>query len=212
MISIADDVKELGVFIAWRVLQGVKVFKSDERVASIVKEAIERVKSSLTIEGLRDHPVVRAYRDFYWRLGIDPTKTRPSSEALVRRALRSGGIPLINNVVDMGNVASMLTLIPIGIYDLGKVNPPIMLRRAQRGEVFHPIGGGVEELSENDIVLVDSAQKVMHVFPHRDSTLTMVDENTKDILIVGCGVKGVSEERVREAVDLASTLILRSMA
>ncbi|RLF12767.1 MAG: hypothetical protein DRJ62_01720 [Thermoprotei archaeon] len=205
-ISVDEGLATLGVYIAWRVLEGVEVKRSNGDVEKAVREAVERVKSTLTLEGLREHPIVKAYRSFYWRLGIDPTKTRPSSEALVRRALRTGSIPLINSVVDLGNVASMLTLVPIGIYDLDKVKPPITLRRARVGELFHPIGGGVERLDERSVVLADS-EKVMHVFPHRDSTLTMVEDSTRRILVVGCGVKGVDVEIVRRAIDLACGLI-----
>jgi DNA/RNA-binding domain of Phe-tRNA-synthetase-like protein len=212
MIEIEESVKSLGIFLRWASLEGVEVYDSrlSEYVVNAVKRAVEEVRSSLTLEGLKDHPVIRAYRDFYWRLGIDPTKTRPSSEALIRRALRSGSIPLINNVVDLGNVASMKTMVPIGIYDLDKAAPPLTLRRAHAGETFYPIGGAPETLSDRDVVLVDSRGVVMHVFPHRDSVHTMVTRETKRILIVACGVRGVGEERVREAVELASKLIAES--
>jgi len=212
MIEVEENAKSLGIFLKWAVLEGVEVYdsRSSEYVVSAVKKAVEDLRSSLTLEDLKDHPVIRAYRDFYWRLGIDPTKTRPSSEALIRRALRSGSIPSINNVVDLGNVASIKTMVPIGIYDLDKVVLPLTLRRARAGELFHPIGGAPEALSDRDVVLVDSSGVVVHVFPHRDSVHTMVTQETKRILIVACGVRGVSEERVQEAVELASRLIAES--
>lgn len=211
MISITDEVRSLGVYLKWKVLRNVKVYNSssNEEVMKAIREAIDHVKSTLTIEGLKNHPIIKAYREFYWRLGIDPTKTRPSAEALIRRALRTSIIPLINSIVDLGNVASIKTMIPIGIYDLDQSSPPLILRRAHQGEVFHPIGGNPETLMGNEIVLADSTNRIMHVFPHRDSTLTMVREHTKNILIIACGVKGVDESRVQEAVDLASRLIMK---
>ena len=212
MIEVDESARSLGVFLKWATLEEVEVYDSrfSEYVVNALKKVVEEVRSCLTLEGLKDHPVIRAYRDFYWRLGIDPTKTRPSSEALIRRALRSGSIPLINNVVDLGNAASIKTMVPIGIYDLDKVMPPLTLRKARAGELFYPIGGSPEALSDRDVVLVDSRGVVMHVFPHRDSVHTMVTKETKRILIVACGVRGVSEERVREAVELASKLIAES--
>jgi len=212
VIEVDESARSLGVFLKWATLEEVEVYdsRSSEYVMNALKKAVEEVRSGLTLEGLKDHPVIRAYRDFYWRLGIDPTKTRPSSEALIRRALRSGSIPLINNVVDLGNVASIKTMVPIGIYDLDKVTLPLTLRRARAGELFCPIGGNPEVLSDRDVVLVDSRGVVVHVFPHRDSVHTMVTKETKRILIVACGVKGVSEERVREAVELALRLIAES--
>jgi phosphoenolpyruvate synthase (EC 2.7.9.2) len=65
---------------------------SRRRVGDLLTEAIAKalsvIRASASLEGLKEDPVVRAYRDFYWRLGIDPTKVRPSSEALARRAFR----------------------------------------------------------------------------------------------------------------------------
>ncbi|MEM0233647.1 MAG: phenylalanine--tRNA ligase beta subunit-related protein [Candidatus Nezhaarchaeales archaeon] len=196
----------------WNILRCIKVYDSslNEYVTSMVRKTVEEVRFTLTLEGLKRHPVIRAYRDFYWGLGIDPTKVRPSSEALIRRALKTGSIPLINNVVDLGNVASMKTMVPIGIYDLDKILPPLTLRRAREGELFYPIGGDPERLTSRDIVLVDSRGTIIHLFPHRDSVYTMVNASTKNILIVACGVRGVDEERVQEAVELTSKLIAES--
>lgn len=212
MITVEEYVVSLGAFLKWGILQDVKVYdsSSNEYIKSVVKKAIEEVKSALTLEGLKSHPVIRAYRNFYWRLGIDPTKVRPSSEALIRRALKTDSIPLINNIVDLGNVASMKTMVPIGIYDLEKIMPPLTLRRAREGELFLPIGGKPERLTSKDIALVDSNGVVVHLFPHRDSVHTMISVETKKILIVACGVRGVDEKRVRGAVELASKLIAES--
>lgn len=212
MIIVEEYVASLGAFLKWDVVRSVKVYdsSSSKYVLSTIRSVIEEVKSTLTLESLKNHPVIKAYRDFYWRLGIDPTKVRPSSEALIRRVLRTSSIPLINNIVDLGNVASMKTMVPIGIYDLDRILPPLTLRRARERETFYPIGGRQEKLTNKDIVLVDSKGTVMHLFPHRDSIFTMVSMETKNILIIACGVRGVDEKRVQEAVYLASRLIEKS--
>jgi len=51
---------------------------------------------------------VRAYRDFYWRIGLDPTKTISSSEALLRRVLK-GEFPTVSVLIDAENIASAET-------------------------------------------------------------------------------------------------------
>lgn len=160
-----------------------------------------RSKFTYTLENLRKNPIVRAYRDFYWRIGIDPTKQRPASEALARRILSGSGLPPINNVVDAGNLASAETLIPIGLYDLDKVSGELVLRFAKPGEQFIDITGKVKKLDPNVIVLADD-QGLIHVFPHRDSTRTMITWETKRVLIVGCGVPGVPKELVDHATAL----------
>ena len=150
--------------------------------------------------------MVRAYRDFYWRIGVDPTKTRPSSEALVRRALR-GRFPRISPVVDAGNVASARTMVPIGLYDVRFFRPPARITLSRGGERFEPIGGGTEVLEGGVPIMVDAEGTVMHLYPHRDSRRTMVRDDTSCVLVVGAGVPGVPRHLVRRAVEEVVRLV-----
>ncbi len=40
----------------------------------------------------------------YLRIGLDPTKTRPSNEALLRRVRRGDAFPRVNALVDAVNL------------------------------------------------------------------------------------------------------------
>ena len=60
-------------------------------------------------------------RELYRRFGLDPTRHRPSSEALLRRA-RRGEWPRINSLVDVGNLMSLRLQVPVGLHDLGAVS------------------------------------------------------------------------------------------
>lgn len=195
-VVIDDEVKEkFKVFLAVTCVFWLKGKGSAEE---FLLEAEEKVRREFRLDKLKDYPRVRALRDFYWRLGIDPTKQRPSSEALVRRVLRGRKIPRINCIVDVGNAVSMVTMVPIGIYDLDKLYPPLRLRFAEEGEVFEPIGGSLEKLSRGQIVLAD-AQRVVHVFPHRDCDENKVTDETSNILVIACGVPGLEERIIVEA-------------
>ncbi len=194
-----------GISLGVNTVKGVEVRRGDRKARDLINEISARLSERITLERLKDHPVVKAYRSFYWRINIDPTKQRPSGEALARRALR-GVVPSINNVVDGGNLASMETFVPIGLYDLDKIKGGLELRFAKKGEVFLPIGGEEEQLSSNQIVLADE-EKVLHVFPYRDSKITMITNATKNVLIVACGVPGVGEETLLEACRRAAVYI-----
>lgn len=205
LVVVDGGVAQLGVRVAWTVAWGPSVGQLDgSRLDHLVAEAIAEASSRYTLESLRGDPVVRAYRDFYWRIGVDPTKVRPSGEALVRRALR-GRFPRINPVVDSGNVASARTLVPIGIYDLDRAVPPLMLVLSRGGEEFRPIGGGLERLRAGLPILVDSRGVVLHLYPHRDSVETMVRPSTRRALILAAGVDGVGDERLYRALELVAS-------
>lgn len=199
MISISEEAVALGIRIAYATADVVVGERSDE-MDSYSKELIKSVRV--------DEELIKAYRSFYWRIGIDPTKIRPSNEAMLRRVLKKGEFPRINNVVDAINMASFATLIPIGLYDIDKLSPPIEVRLAKEGEEFYPIGGGLIKLRGGEPVVSDS-EKIMFLYPYRDSDLTKVDGSTRRVLILGAGVAGVEIPALRRAVNTAIELLER---
>lgn len=79
-------------------------------------------------------------RKLYRAIGLDPTRRRPSSEALIRRAIKGTGLYRINRVVDTCNLCSMDFSLPIGLYDTAEVRWPVSLRLGQEGEGYKGLG------------------------------------------------------------------------
>jgi len=208
-VKVFDDAKKLGIFVAFTEVHDVKTEKDNKQIEEELKKVEEKYKSE-NPESLKNNPVIRAYRDFYWKIGIDPTKIRPSGEALRRRVSRNAKLPRINNVVDAGNIASTETLVPIGLYDMDKVkgNPMIMLSKGN--EIFYGIGKQEpEKLNPNIPIMIDEEGKVMHIYPHRDSTLTNITLDTENVLIVAAGVPGVEKSLVITAAKLTAELLVK---
>jgi len=207
LLKVDKSLIPLGVYVSYTVVWVTEpkqlVFEKE------LSELIEYVGSQYTLDSVKSYAVFRAYRDFFWRIGIDPTKVRPSSEALVRRCLR-GSFPKINTVVDAGNIASAYTGVPIGLYDMSKSLPPYTLTLSKGGEVFNPIGGGSETLPKGIPILVDSRGVVMHLYPHRDSVETAIQDNTTEVFVLGAGVPGVERARVIEAVSKVFELLSKA--
>lgn len=93
-------------------------------------------KAPSEIPGL--DPARRLYREF----GVDPTRTRPSSEALLRRVLQEKPLYQINRLVDACNWASLAMLLPIGLYDLDRTRGDLEIRVGRPGEEFAGIRKG----------------------------------------------------------------------
>jgi DNA/RNA-binding domain of Phe-tRNA-synthetase-like protein len=193
---------------------GIGVVEGDITSVAIAPEnpALEALKldtarivsSQYTLEKVKDDPVFRAYRDFFWSVGIDPTKTRPASEALVRRLLSGGRLPKINTAVDAYNLASALSGVPIAAFDADKLEGGLTMRFATDGETF--LGIGMKEpisLKPNQVVLMDP-KKIIAMYPYRDSDDTKVTMDTKNIRIVSCGVPRIDKNRVLEAYGLCA--------
>jgi len=188
-------------------INNVRVEKENVQIQRLKKAVYEEARAKYNIETLKDNPTVRAYRDFYWRLGIDPTKTRPSGEALLRRVLHGDELPQISTVVDTYNLASMRTIIPISGFDKDRLNPPFQIRFARNGEAF--IGIGMSKpmaLMDKMLVLADEKQ-VLCIYPYRDSDYTKINDQTRNVLIVGYGAPEITEKQLSEAVETTLSYI-----
>ena len=189
------------------IINGVQVEKENKQIKRLKKVVYEEVRAKYNIETLKDNPTVRAYRDFYWRLDIDPTKTRPSDEALLRRVLHGEELPRISTVVDAYNLASMKTIIPISGFDKNHLNQPFQVRFTKNGEAFKGIGmGEPTNLTGKMLVLADE-EKVLCIYPYRDSDYTKITGQTRNVLIVGYGAPGITEEQLSEAVETTLSYI-----
>jgi len=69
-------------------MEDVEVHRQSVELEAFKVEVTENAKGRWTLDQLREHPRFRAYRDFFWRVGVDPTKTRPEDKHL-RRCLQS---------------------------------------------------------------------------------------------------------------------------
>ncbi len=198
--TVSHDVKLLGIFSYYGFVSDVYVEKGRVDVREYSRRLVDDLLKSYRVETIKDLPTIRSYRNVMWRLGIDPTKVRVSSEALLRRVLKSGSFPLINNVVDACNIASLETLIPISVFDFDKVKGPLELRHSRTGERMVDIDDNVRDLNGGEVVLSDS-NSILHIYPHRDSKAASVDLSTKNVLVVAYGAPGVPHLLVREAVE-----------
>ena len=182
-------------------MRGVRVEKENEQIQQLKRDVYEQVKAKYDVETLKDDPTVRAYRDFYWKLDIDPTKTRPSGEALLRRVLNGNELPRISAVVDAYNLASMKTIIRISGFDGDRLSPPFHVRFARSGEMFAGIGMTESiSLADKMLVLTDEKQ-VLCIYPYRDCDNTKIGLQTRNVTMVGYGAPGTAEEQLKEAVD-----------
>jgi DNA/RNA-binding domain of Phe-tRNA-synthetase-like protein len=187
-------------------MRGLRV-EENEQIQQLKKGVYEQVRAKYDIKTLKDNSTVRMYRDFYWKLGIDPTKTRPSGEALLRRVSNGNELPSISTVVDAYNLASMKTIIPISGFDTDRLNPPFHVRFARDGETFSGIGMTTRiSLADKMLVLTDEKQ-VLCIYPYRDCDNTKIGLQTRNVTIVGYGAPETAEEQLKEAVHMTLTYI-----
>jgi DNA/RNA-binding domain of Phe-tRNA-synthetase-like protein len=160
---------------------GASIVLVHPELAKLLDEVCARKRAEFTVESLAEAEPVRAVRAMFREWGMDPSKYRPSSEALLRRVVQGKGLYRVSNVVDIGNLGSLETGWPYGCYDRSKINLPIALRHGAVGEKYEGIGKQTWHL-EGRPVLADSAGPFGS--PISDSTRSMITESAKEIMIV----------------------------
>jgi DNA/RNA-binding domain of Phe-tRNA-synthetase-like protein len=145
----------------------------------------EKVIASLTAsyagKSPTDVPGVAEARGLFHRLGLDPTKTRPSSEALLRRVLQGKGLPRVNPVVDACNLCSLEHQLPLGLYDRDLIHGGLRARLGVAGEGYTGIRKAHVNL-EGRLLLADDEGPFGA--PTSDSARTSVSARTRHLAVV----------------------------
>lgn len=142
-----------------------------------------------------------AVRTMYKRVGLDPTKTRPSSEALLRRVRKGDPLPRINSMVDVCNWCSLEFQLPYGLYDADRIEGDVELRIGRAGESY----GGIRKDDvhvDGRIALADGLGPFGN--PTSDSARTMVTTSTTRALLVVFAPRDVDGRQLARVLDVTS--------
>jgi DNA/RNA-binding domain of Phe-tRNA-synthetase-like protein len=153
---------------------GATVVLHEHRLDPLLAEAEAKVRVSPPAESA-------AVRTMYKKVGIDPTKTRPSNEALLRRVRKGDTIPRINSAVDIVNWCSLEFQLPYGLYDAAKIRGNVTMRRGVEGEKY--AGIRKDDVNVGGRITVADDQGPFGN-PTSDSARTMVTPATSELLVV----------------------------
>jgi DNA/RNA-binding domain of Phe-tRNA-synthetase-like protein len=169
---------------------GATVVLHEHRLDALLAEAEARVRMSPPAESA-------AVRTMYKKIGIDPTKTRPSNEALLRRVRKGDSIPRINSAVDIVNWCSLEFQLPYGLYDAARISGPVTMRRGAEGESY----AGIRKDDVNvggRITVADEHGPFGN--PTSDSARTMVTPATTALLVIIYAPREISRTNLQQAL------------
>ena len=148
----------------------------------------EQYRNSLTTETVKLMPSIAATRKVYKACGKDPSRYRPSSEALIRRMLQGKELYRIDTMVDLINLASIKHGYSIGGFDADKfVGDTITLGVGRAGEPYEGIGRGT--INIEGLPVYRDAQGGVGT-PTSDNERTKMDLSTVRTLVVINGYDG----------------------
>lgn len=205
--KVRDRFPDLQVLLAK--ISGVRVERKSRELERFKKEVVQKIRKKYELEDLKDVSVYRTYRDFFWEIGIDPTKTRPASEALIRRVLQGKPFPTINTLVDAYNLASLRSEIPLAAFDCRSLEGGLLMRFAREGEEFLGIGMKEPTKLKGEEIVIEDSEKLIAIYPYRDSEDTKITAATNNVLLMVCGVPGVKEEILKDAKSMVIDYVTR---
>jgi DNA/RNA-binding domain of Phe-tRNA-synthetase-like protein len=175
-------------------LHGARVVERELRLDGPLAQAEAAVRANPPEE-------VAAVRTMYKRVGIDPTKRRPSSEALLRRVRKGEGVPRINSMVDVCNWCSLEFQLPYGLYDAAHIEGDVVLRLGVEGESYPGIRKDEVHVGGR-ITLADSRGPFGN--PTSDSARTMVTTATTRALVVVFAPREIDQRRLDHVVEITA--------
>jgi DNA/RNA-binding domain of Phe-tRNA-synthetase-like protein len=186
-VAIDDGMKKKCARVALGcVTANVKAGETPAELSEQLKSREDEILRLPEPRAVLESPPVLTTRAAYKALGKDPARYRGSAEALLRRVIAGKGLPRINAVVDVINLVSVESRLPVGLYDLAGVSGDIVFRAGRADETYKGIGK--YDLNLEGLPLFADA-----IGPHgsatSDSERTMVTASTKSIiaLIVSFG-------------------------
>lgn len=176
-------------------LDGATVVEREARMDAPLAAAESAVRANPPAE-------VTAVRTMYKRVGLDPTKTRPSSEALLRRVRKGDALPRINSMVDVCNWCSFEFQLPYGLYDAAHIDGDLVEVRIGRPGESYP---GIRKDDVNvggRITLADRVGPFGN--PTSDSARTMVTTATTRAMLVVFAPVEMEPRRLVQVLDATS--------
>lgn len=170
-----------------------------------IKHFTQEYRQRYTTESIKTMRPIQATREAYKRCGKDPSRYRPSAEALCRRILKGNPLYQIDTLVDLINVVSIASGYSIGGFDADKIEgDTLTLGIGRAGEPYEGIGRG--ELNIEGMPVYRDARGGIGT-PTSDNERTKLTLQTTRLLTIINGYSG--EEGLREAGDYMQELLRR---
>ena len=154
---------------------------------------------------LIQHPFIAAWRQTYQSFGVKAKSHKPTAEAMIRRVLNGEQIPKINPVVDAYLAVEIETFLPIGGYDIDRIDGDLILRLSPGEERFTPIGGGEEYTNPGEVVYSDRQRVLTRRWNYRDCDYTKITEESSNIiLMIEAATNQIPTPALQKATELLS--------
>lgn len=175
--AITDKLPEFNVIAYTMNVNNSKSMEVDCYIDKLSKEYINKYEMAEIV----NIPKLKETRDGYKKLGKDPSHTRPACEALLRRVVKGSGLYRLGDIIDLGNILSLLTNRSVCVVDLDKIVGDVYIRIGKENEPYEGINRGSINITNLPVYTDDIGP---FGTPTSDTYRTMVTSDTKRIFIM----------------------------
>ena len=208
--TIDKSVFELNPNIKFGILVGINLTNSPttEEYEKRLRNAENKMKDLVKPEEIRDLHNVSLYRDVMQKSGINPNKYPPSIEAMFKRIVKGGSLPVINALVDLCNAVSIEQGISLGGHDLKDIHEDLEVRYSRKGDVFLPFGSvNYEDVQEGELIFTSGNIVQTLKWVWRQSELGKVTLDSSDVFFQLVGFEYEEGSSLYEAMNSIEQLI-----
>ncbi|NGQ95070.1 hypothetical protein G3578_07710 [Brevibacillus sp. SYP-B805] len=182
---------------------GVSLADSPKLLRGRINLFVESLRIERDAAAITEIDGVREWRSAFKKLGIDPSRYRPSSEALIRRLLAGNPFFWINSGVDVNNFLSIYYALPYGLYDADKLTGPITCRLGGAEDRYDALNGRDVHM-QGKLLLAD--QHGPFGSPIVDSVRTSVTPSARELLQVIFFHEALSPEKRQEILGSSARM------
>ena len=187
---------------------GLNITPMHRELEKYKSDSLQVAKGLIGSDSVTHHPYISSMRNLYRTFGTKPADYHPSAEALVRRAIKTLQLPMINTAVDAYNAVSVRYLIPIGGFNADLIVGDIVLRFSPGNEAFSPLGEVERESTyPGEVIYADDRRVLTRRWNYRDCVETRITEKTVDVVMFLDGSPEIPRVEVEKALkELAFNL------
>lgn len=153
-----------------------------ESIRTAARAVQKQFASAAEIRALPEF--VKLY-EIFRTVGVKPREHPPSTDSLLRFALKRGDLPAINNLVDSYNLVSIQSHLSLGAHDIDLVTPPVRLQRFPQATTFVPLGNSDgQTVGVGEFGYVDAQDRVLCRLDARQANFSKVSETTRNVLLI----------------------------
>jgi DNA/RNA-binding domain of Phe-tRNA-synthetase-like protein len=200
LFTVADDCLQLGLRAGAIIFRNVHVVPSVPSLRSEIVQEVEAIRARFADpSAVRSVPEVVRFQDILRRAGVNPRREQPSVERLLTFALKRGGLPAVNSLVDAYNLVSVRSLCSLGAHDLDRIAPPVALRLLAGAESFTPLGRDAPvSVIAGEYGYVDAQDRVLCRLDILQADFSKVTTATTNVLLIVEGTAGHDPAALRQ--------------